>query len=190
MEEINHRLSAEAEFDFTETKDISHVMDTIMTAYGQDILQLVYTYVQDEGIAEDLTQDIFLKCYSNLDQFKQRSRLKTWLYRIAINSCKDYLKSWSHRKFTLQNTILNVLSTKDKDVDEQVIQKDEEARLAEAVMALPVVYREVIFLHYFEAFTVHEIGQAVGKSPNTIKSRLKRARTLLKEKLGPEQEEG
>jgi RNA polymerase sigma-70 factor, ECF subfamily len=61
-------------------------IDYIMNKYGQDILQLVYSYVNNKEVAEDLTQDIFVKCYKALHTYSGKSKLKTWLWRIKMDS--------------------------------------------------------------------------------------------------------
>ena len=80
-----------------ETEDREVLMDEIMNRHGQDILRLVYSYVNNKELAEDLTQDIFVKCYKSLHTYKGKSSLRTWLWRIAINHCKDFLKSWYNK---------------------------------------------------------------------------------------------
>jgi RNA polymerase sigma factor (sigma-70 family) len=69
-----------------------------MSNYGTQILHLSYSYVRDRQTAEDLTQEIFVKCYEKLHTFNGNSSIETWLYRIAANHCKDYLKSWQFRR--------------------------------------------------------------------------------------------
>ena len=81
-----------------EIEDKEDLIDEIMNKYGQEILQLVYSYVNNKEVAEDLTQDIFVKCYKSLHTYKGKSKLRTWLWRIAINHCKDYIKSWYNKK--------------------------------------------------------------------------------------------
>lgn len=63
-----------------------------MIIYGEDLKRLIYTYVHDWNETEDLLQEVFLKIYKNLDQFNKNSSLKTWIFRITVNTCKDYLK--------------------------------------------------------------------------------------------------
>src|SRR5690606_9777816 len=70
------------------------IIDELMQQYGEDVLKLVMQYVHNNSVAEDLTQEIFVKCYRALPSFQNGSSLKTWLWRIAINHSKDYLKSW------------------------------------------------------------------------------------------------
>lgn len=160
-----------------------HAIDELMQEYGQDLLQLVYAYVKNQAIAEDLTQEIFVKCYQALPTYKGKSTIKTWFWRIAINHCKDYLKSWYNQKVLASADELFSLQESEENVEQTVIQQDEDARLAENVMQLPVLYREVIYLFYFEELTIKEIAQVLAINGNTVKTRLRKGKALLKEQL-------
>lgn len=155
----------------------------VMADYGQSIQQLVFTYVKDYGLAEDLTQEIFLKFYKKLHTFNNQSSLKTWLYQISINHCKDYLRSWHHRNFILDNEKINQTQTYEKDIEQQVIEKTEEHMLVQIVIQLPVIYREAVYFYYYEELTTKEIGQLTQENENTIKTRLNRARQMIKSKF-------
>ncbi len=159
------------------------IIDQLIQEYSDDILHLVYTYVKNRTTAEDLTQEIFLKCYEKLNQFNQQATLKTWVYRIAGNHCKDYLRSWHYRKITLSDKILDYIPSKSKQVEEEIISNSEENILTNAVMNLPLKYREVVFLHYYEELSLAEISKITTVNINTIKTRLKRAKELLKDKM-------
>jgi RNA polymerase sigma-70 factor (ECF subfamily) len=159
------------------------IIDQLMQEYSDDILHLVYTYVKNRTTAEDLTQEVFLKCYEKLNQFNQLATLKTWVYRIASNHCKDYLRSWHYRKITLSDKILDYIPSKSKQVEEEIIANSEENILTNAVMNLPLKYREVVFLHYYEELSLAEISKITTVNINTIKTRLKRAKELLKDKM-------
>ncbi|MRH44153.1 sigma-70 family RNA polymerase sigma factor [Aquibacillus halophilus] len=164
-------------------EDKAELIDQMMTKYGQEILQLAYSYVNSKEVAEDLTQDIFLKCYNSLHTFKGKSKLRTWLWQIAINHCKDYLKSW-YKKNVIDPKTENVFDKGQNDnVEQTVIQKDEDDKLVMEIMKLPVKYREVIYLFYFEELTIKELATLIGNNQNTIKTRLKRSKELLKKKL-------
>lgn len=163
---------------WSQMKDDEALLDEMMSLYGQDILQLVYSYVKDTVVAEDLTQEIFIKCYKALPTYNQQSKIRTWLWKIAINHCKDYRKSWYFR---------NVLTTeKDQEwtssdnVEEAVIQQDEDRVLADAVMALPIQYRELIYLHYFQEIKLKEISEITGVKLGTVKTRMRQAKKRLK----------
>ncbi|MFB1082525.1 sigma-70 family RNA polymerase sigma factor [Jeotgalibacillus sp. JSM ZJ347] len=164
-------------------EDKAAVMDEIMTRYGQEILQLVYSYVHNKEIAEDLTQDIFVKCYQSLHTYKGQAKLRTWLWRIAMNHCKDYVKSWYHKKVTVTEREPGAAVEKESGVEQTVIRNEEDHVLAEAVMNLPIQYREVIYLFYFEELPIKEIASCIEVKENTVKTRLRRAKELLKEEL-------
>ncbi|WP_100330129.1 sigma-70 family RNA polymerase sigma factor [Bacillus xiapuensis] len=160
-------------------EDHQLLFDQIMTEYGQDVLELVYSYVKNKTDAEDLTQEIFVKCYQSLNSFDRRSTMKTWLWRIAINHCKDYLKSWHVRKVQAGYTDEWSGASTNDYVEREVIQKDERQRVMEATLGLPIQYRELIYLHYYEELTIKEISEIINVNQNTIKTRLKRAKELL-----------
>lgn len=179
MNELN-QLAVTDEMMLDEREEI---IDQLMSEYSDDILHLVYTYVKNRTIAEDLAQEIFIKCYEKLNQFNQQSTIKTWLYRIASNHCKDYLRSWHYRKITLSNKVFDHIPSKSKQVEEEVIKHSEENSLTNAVMNLPLKHREVVFLHYYEELSLKEISKITSVNINTLKTRLKRAKELLKDKM-------
>jgi RNA polymerase sigma-70 factor (ECF subfamily) len=159
-------------------KDDEPLLDEMMSLYGQDILQLVYSYVKDAVVAEDLTQEIFIKCYKALPTYNQQSNIRTWLWRIAINHCKDYRKSWYFRKVSTAEEEQDWTST--DNVEEEVIQQDEDRQLAVAVMELPIQYRELIYLHYFQEMKLKEISEITGVKLGTVKTRMRQAKRRLK----------
>jgi RNA polymerase sigma-70 factor, ECF subfamily len=170
--------------DVLEIEDKEALIDEMMNKYGQEILQLVYSYVKNKEIAEDLTQDIFVKCYRSLDTYKGRAKLRTWLWRIAINHCKDYLKSWYNKNVFMTGDESTFSRVQSESVEQTVIQNDVDHQLISAVMNLPVKYREVIYLFYFEELSIKEIALVIDMNENTVKTRLRRAKELLKEELG------
>lgn len=152
----------------------------IMTSYGNEILQLAYSYVKNVAIAEDLTQEIFVKCYFNLADFKGKASVRTWLYRIAINHCKDYLKSWHHRNISVADQQVFDLKSSPINIEAEFERNVLEEQLVAAIMQLPIDYRLPIYFYYFQEMPVKEIGQVLDVKTNTVKTRLRRARVLLK----------
>ncbi|MCR8869553.1 sigma-70 family RNA polymerase sigma factor [Peribacillus frigoritolerans] len=163
---------------WSQMKDDESLLDEMMSLYGQDILQLVYSYVKDAVVAEDLTQEIFIKCYKALPTYNQQSNIRTWLWRIAINHCKDYRKSWYFRKVSTAEEEQEWTSS--DNVEEEVIQQDEDRQLAVAVMELPIQYRELIYLHYFQEMKLKEISEITGVKLGTVKTRMRQAKRRLK----------
>lgn len=135
-------------------------------------------------MAEDLTQETFLRFYGAQEQFRREANVRTYLYRIAVNRCKTYLASWRHKQTQLMQLGQRLIA-KD-DVALQVEQKDESTRLYEKIKNLPVNYREVLVFYHYLDLTTAEIAQVLDCSENTVKTRLRRGR----KKLGQLLEEG
>jgi RNA polymerase sigma-70 factor, ECF subfamily len=159
------------------------LLENIMIEHGNDVLYLAYSYVKNRTVAEDLAQEVFLSAYTHLDGFHWDSSIKTWLYRITVNRCKDYLKSWSYRSMVISNVFDMAPHSKDKETVSMMIEKDDKAKLADIIFTLPLKYREVIYLFYFEEMSMSEMTNLLNLNVNTLKSRLKRAKELLKKEI-------
>jgi len=156
-----------------------HIFQQIMNEHTEYLLRIAFLYVKDWPAAEDIVQDVFISYYEKFEQFEERSSLKTYLSKITVNKCKDYLKSWRYRMQILTNSF----TTKPKNIPNRLILQDEKLELADAVLQLPLKYREVIFYYYFEELSIIEVANQLNLSDNTVKTRLRKARILLKEKL-------
>jgi RNA polymerase sigma-70 factor, ECF subfamily len=161
-----------------------HKLNEIMIQYGTDVFRLVYSYVKRKDIAEDITQTVFTKCYINLENYKGNSSMKTWLFKIAVNTCKDYFKSWHYRYSLLQDKLTHF--THNDTPEKLVITKNENYEITKKIMSLPQKYREIIFLYYFEGISLKEISNLLEANINTIKSRHSRAKEILKDLLDEE----
>ncbi len=155
----------------------------VMQDHTDYLLRLAILYVKDWSAAEDIVQDVFLKYYQNYEQFEERSSLKTYLSKMTINKSKDHLKSWRYRKQILTNKFTN----QPKVERNQFIEQEERLELADAVLQLPLKYREVIIHYYFEELSVLEVALILTISDNTVKTRLRKARALLKNQLKQDQ---
>ena len=173
----------ELTLEWIDTEDKDVMIDEMMNRYGQEVLQLVFSYVNNRSIAEDLTQDIFVKCYNGLHTYRGKSKLRTWLWRIAINHCKDFLKSWYNKNVVITEDEPLTNTTKKEMVEQTVIQREADDQLISAIMMLPIKYREVIYLYYYEELPIKEIAVLTEVGDNTVKTRLRRAKGLLKERL-------
>ena len=157
--------------------------EEIMDEYGNALLKLAYHYVKDWARAEDIVQEVFVKVYNHGDTYRGESSFKTWIYRITINQCKDYLKSSFVRR-TIIGTVQDWFNRPTETTPEsEVIEQQERTELANCIHDLPIKYREVILFYYYEELTVPEIASLLAISENTVKTRLKRGRERLKEML-------
>lgn len=158
--------------------------EQIMRDYGTRVLRLVYLFVKDRNLAEDIAQDVFVKVYRYLPQFRGESAIQTWIYRIAVNECKGYLRSWSLRNIIPRLWIKTEGYT---TVEGAVLETVERENIAKLVMLLSPLYRQVIALHYYEDLSIAEIANILGATEGTIRTRLHRARQQLKQYLSDEE---
>ena len=164
-----------------EEKDF--LLEKIMIDYGNELVRLAFTYVKDTGIAKDMVQNTFIKCYKNLGSFRFDAQIKTWLYRITINECKDYLKSWNYKKVQVRSFINETARSVLPSTEKTVIDKYNNEEIKENIFLLPKVYREVIYLYYYESLKTEEIAKVLDISVNTVKTRLRRAKQRLELKI-------
>ena len=157
-------------------------IETLMKEYGNDVLRTAYSYVKDKYTAEDIFQDVFVKAYRNLEGFRDDSSIKTWLIRITINTAKDYLKSSYSRKVVPMMDFKEDSIVSEDDFEE-VENRDRDRFVKETVMSLPEQYREVLLCMYYQEMSVAETSKCLGIPEGTVKSRLSRARDILKTRL-------
>lgn len=134
--------------------------------------------MKEWNTAEDIVQEVFINYWLKSNEFKGNSSLKTYLTRITINKCKDYLKSWRFRTHTLTNVFTVFIRQKNR-----LILQDEQLIVADAVLALPIKLRELIILYYLNELTIIEISTVLNTTPSTIKYRLKKAKERLRNML-------
>jgi RNA polymerase sigma factor (sigma-70 family) len=154
----------------------------LMDKYGDDIARLAFSYTKQKQLSEDIAQEVFIKCYEKLDQFRNESTYKTWLYRIAINLCKDKLRSWPFRNIVVTEFFGKTKSAGDSP-ELELVGKENKRVISEAILTLPVKYREVIIFYYYEEMSYKHIADLLHIRLQTVKSRLHRARILLKKEL-------
>lgn len=146
--------------------------ERFVKTYAGAILRLCLTYSLSREDAQDICQDIFLKLLVEGRQFKDLEHEKAFILRAAINACKDQLKSARRRREAPLEEARALHSTQVED-----------SGLAEAVRELPVHYGAVVYLFYYEGYSLDEIGQICGCTSATARKRLSRARKLLAKRL-------
>ncbi|MED4462662.1 sigma-70 family RNA polymerase sigma factor [Metabacillus fastidiosus] len=157
-------------------------LEWLMTEYGQSIARLAFTYTKQKQLSEDIAQEVFIKCYQKLDEFRHESSYKTWLYSITVNLCKDKLKSWTFRNIIFTD-LFSTLTKTTESPEAKLIDFENNRYISEKIISLPIKYREVIILYYYEELSYNQISELLNIKLSIIKSRLHRARHLLKKKL-------
>lgn len=148
----------------------------VIALYGDTIRRICFVHLKNYADVEDVFQEVFLKYILYKGEFASDAHEKAWLIRVAINACKDMLKSFFRKK---------VHSIEDVNVESFYLQ-EEEKKLLDFVLQLPPKYKDVIYLFYYEGYTAVEIAKILKKKENTIYSWLSRARAQLKHELGGE----
>lgn len=153
-------------------------MEQLIEQYSVYLLKLAFVYVKDKQQAEDIVQEVFVQLYTE-QKYEERGKMKSYLSTLVVNRCKNYLKSWSYRMVQLKEALLE----KPHQPKDQLIESDERQMIGDAIFALPLKYREVLFLYYYEEMKISEIAASILLSENTVKTRLVKARQLLKDTL-------
>jgi RNA polymerase sigma-70 factor (ECF subfamily) len=154
----------------------------LVRVHQDAIYGLIVRMMRDPGLAEELTQDSFLKAYRALDSFRGASRFSTWLYRIAVNACHDHRGSQAAQTRSRETTIdlpeLTVVSTAagpDEAAEFREMAEHFEAGLA----ALEPAHREAFLLRHQEGLEYEEIAEVLGISAGNAKVRVHRAREAI-----------
>jgi RNA polymerase sigma-70 factor (ECF subfamily) len=176
----------------TDIDIISAVLNGNQPAYAQlveryqgFVFTLVLRYVKSREDAEEVAQDIFVKAYRALADFKGASKFSTWLYTIVTTTCISFLRKKKLETHSLDNEkVFETIENKDSGMNaNQVEQKSKLAMVNNAIALLSADDAEIITLFYKGEQTLEEIAQVLGIEANAVKVRLHRARTRLKEKM-------
>jgi RNA polymerase sigma-70 factor (ECF subfamily) len=143
--------------------------------HADSVRRVCFLYLKSKEDTEDIFQEVFLKYLLRKDGFESQAHEKAWLIRVAINCCKDFLKSFFKKKTSTLDFDIPFSDEKDREVLDAVMQLDEH-------------YREVIYLQYYEGYSAPEIAQMLGKNTNTVYTWIARAKKELKKSLGGELE--
>ena len=149
--------------------------ERLVYTYSDLILRLSYTYLKSTHDAEDICQTVFLKLLTSGQTFASPAHEKAWIIRTTANACKDALRSTFRRRTVALEAAAATAAPEAPD-----------SAVLEAVMELPENYREAVYLHYFEGYSVREIAGLLGRSEAAVTAHLSRGRHKLRITLGGE----
>ena len=160
----------------------------LVKKYKTKVFNLAYSFTRDRETADDMAQEVFIKVYYALEKFKFKSGFGTWLYRIATNHFKDYL-----RKHAKERHISFEMLGREPFLSEDEIKKKERAQdtadrkklLHQALRSLPEKHQVILSLRDIQGHSYEEIAGILKLSPGTVDSRLHRARKMLRKKIAP-----
>ena len=149
------------------------ILNRLVEQYQTTLRRMCFVILRDEELAKDAVQDTFLKAYKNIAVFRGECNEKTWLMRIAINTCRDVKRSaWFRhldRRVTPEDLPTPIVQTSERSVE-----------LTVEIMKLPPKLKEVIILYYYQQMTTREIADVLNIPQSTVTTRLKRAKEKLR----------
>jgi len=159
------------------------VFGEIILEYQDFIFNIIKNYVKLEEEARDITQEVFLKAYENIEKFRGDSKISTWLYRIAYNLSINWSERKKDKEIQFDEEILENIADNDEPYDKIFERESLYANLNEIIEILPDKYKIVIKLYYFEDKSYLEISEILKLPINTVKIHLLRAKKIIEEKL-------
>ena len=148
-------------------------IEKMVIQYQTPLLRLCYAYLHDAELARDAVQETFIKAYRNLDKYRETASERTWLSRIAINTCKDMSRTGWFRHMD-RNITPDMLPEPAKPVE------PEDRELTMEIMKLPAKMREAALLCWLQGMTYEETARTLGISRQAVAGRLNRARKKLR----------
>lgn len=151
-------------------------IDRIISLYGNSILRMSYIMLKDYDLAEDVVQDTLIQVIKKYYTLKNKETEKSWIMKIAINQCKNQLRSqWFKKIIYYEDT---------NEIEREYIENNfSEDNTIKYIYELKTSYKEVILLYYYQELSIKEIASVLGKKESNIQQLLKRAREKLKERM-------
>lgn len=154
--------------------------ERLVRAYSDLILRLSYTYLRSTAEAEDICQDVLIKLIGRGQPFRNKEHERAWVIRVTANACKDLLRrDRSHPTDALDS----VPEASAPPTVPEGAATERDRRVLAAVAALPQNYREAIYLHYYEGYSIRAIAALTGRSPAAVAQHLSRGRKRLRSTL-------
>ncbi len=171
-------------------KGDTEAFNTLVLKYQNRIAKLIYSKIHDAESTKDLCQEVFLKVYKSLSRFKGDSAFYSWLYRIAMNSCIDYIRQQSRRKTVgiddLEAGVEEFLLISKLPSPSHMIEMQELGDIIDkAVNHLPPKQQQVFRLRYEKKLQIKEVAVLINRSEGTVKTHLHHAHRRLRELLRP-----
>lgn len=145
-------------------------MESVIKVYSNMVYRLAYSHTRSKSYADDIYQEVFFRYIRKKPQFETEKHRKAWFIRVTINCCKKiWASSWIKKIVPLDEPI--------------IFEMKEENNLHYELQKLPIKYRSLIHLFYYEDLSIEEISETLNRKPSTIRTQLTRARYKLKEIL-------
>ncbi len=166
------------------------VFDTLFTRYQKRTYRLVQRFVPNHEDAQDITQDAFIRAYQGLNDFKSQCQFYSWLYRITVNLCIDFLRKKSRSEMLVYESedsdelpLANFPDLRSDSPAKAVENKELRAHIRKAIRQLPPKQRQIFILRHWDGLSLKDIAATVGRSDGTVKAHLFHAHRNLRKYL-------
>ena len=166
--------------------------DTLFTRYQKRTYRLVQRFISNREDALDLTQDAFIRAYQGLGDFKSQCQFYSWLYRITVNLCIDFLRKKARSEVLLYDSdesgelpMANIPDPRSESPAKAVENKELRTHIRKAVRRLPPKQRQIFILRHWDGLSLKDIAAVVGRSDGTVKAHLLHAHRNLRKHLRP-----
>jgi RNA polymerase sigma-70 factor (ECF subfamily) len=157
--------------------------DELMQRHQQNVYRIAFSFAKSEQGAMDISQNIFLKAYENINRFREESQFKTWLTKISYNESQNWVrKNSKHLENIELDNHMNTSNTSDTQEDEYLALENKTI-LLRSLYGLNTKYRLAIILRYFENYSIREIADTLNCSEGVVKNMLHRSLQKLKKLL-------
>lgn len=163
--------------------------EKLVKLYQNKVYNTCYSFLKQSDIAEDQTQEVFILIFNSIAQFEEKSTLKTWIYRITVSRCLDYLRSQNRQKrkstglLSLFGLSQEIPANNDFTPYEHLENKEYAKIIADTLDEMKDKYKTAFVLKYMEGMSQKEIAQIMECSEKAVEGILARAKIILKEKL-------
>ncbi|MED3551245.1 RNA polymerase sigma factor [Cytobacillus praedii] len=166
-------------------QSMEQYFETCIIEHGKSLFNYIYSLVRHKELAEDLYQEVLISAYLALPSFEERAKVKNWLFKIAVNKCRDYWrKEKSANRFWEEKVYLYADDTNVMDQpEESILNKCSQEEMIDTLQDLPKMYREPLLLFYYHNQTLMEISDLTSLPISTVKTRMRRAKDRLRPKV-------
>ncbi|MFJ5763148.1 RNA polymerase sigma factor [Neobacillus sp. NPDC093182] len=162
-------------------EQIEKTIEEIIAAYDENLRYSAFRFVRDWELVNDILQEVYLKVFKNINILMNSSAIKSWLYSITANQCKDYLRT-KYCRTTILTDDFEVLTQKSNLVEIEVLEKLDKLYLQKINTSLPKHYKDPLILKYYYHYNYMEISEKLNISIQCLKTRIHRAKKMVKEK--------
>jgi len=174
-------------------ENLAGAFDEFVLKYHRKVFNIAYRFLNNYDEANDTAQEVFVRAWRAIKGFRQESNVFTWLYRITVNLSKNRLKTLNRERKTIES-LDNPIETEEGEIKREIpenkpsssqvlVEKERSELIRTALISLNNKFREVIVLRDIEGLSYEEIAQILKVNIGTVRSRLHRARMILKERL-------